>query len=138
MSLERTAAAVRLLEDYARPQLPLSSEKVTFTGIQLSMRRGGPALPIDDAVARDLLRLTARVDRVANWTVPMAIGLSPIEYTKLHDVLPGVVQRQDGTFDYSWSSRQEPTVDAARRSLEVVAKLALRLWWSDLLHYPEV
>ncbi len=138
LSLESTSAVVWLLEEYASPGLPTRHGAVRFTSLRLSsMRRNDPLQALGDAFPRELIRLSERVERVAEWTVPLALGLSPAEYARLLEALPGTVSHDDHTFEHRWDGRPEPTLESARRSLERASHLVLRLWWSDLLRYPE-
>lgn len=101
-----------------------------------SRRPNDPMRGFGDGLAAELDRLNSRVEMAAAWIVPLALGLSPIEYDVL-DELPGVVNQGDGQWEYRWNDRPVPSAADARRALDRVTEIVLRLRWNGSLSYPE-
>lgn len=127
-ALEHTAAALRLVHIYAEPALPAYGE-----GVFVTLRRASLREDRDDLEWRE---------EVENWLVPMSLGLTPSAYGALRRDLP-VATYIPGSNEpggkFAFRHRKEgPPPGAARRALETVSHLALRLWLRDSLRYPEV
>jgi hypothetical protein len=127
-SMEHSADAMWLVQEFTRPMLPTHNRRVDFNPLTHRDLR--------DVLLRDLGRLSFRVESIARWTVPLSLGLSPSQYSELVDSLPPTMRREDGTFEHPASDRPQPTPAEARRTSERIAWLVLRLWGSGLLR-PE-
>jgi hypothetical protein len=125
-ALEHTAAALRLAHIYADPALPAYGD-----GVVAMLRRASLREDRDDLAWRE---------EVENWLVPMSLGLTPSAYSALRrdlpatDYIPGSAE-PGGKFSFHHPKEPPPT-GSARRALETVSHLALRLWLRDSLRYP--
>jgi hypothetical protein len=125
-ALEHIAAALRLAHIYADPALPAYGE-----GVFAVLRRASLREDRDDLAWRE---------EVENWLVPMSLGLTPSAYGALRRDLPSATYiggsgEPGGKFDFH-HTKEGPPAGSARRALETVSHLALRLWLRDSLRYP--
>jgi hypothetical protein len=67
----------------------------------------------------------------------MALGLSPAEYARMSEPMPGLVRIPGGQDQYRWNTKAEPVGATARRTVERLATVVMRLWMENLLRYPE-
>jgi len=80
-------------------------------------------------------QLDGALEALERWVVPLALGLSPAEYASLVEDLP--YARSTGrSFEYHWSDEKVPDMTTAKRSLERVSVLVLRMWLTDRLRTP--
>jgi hypothetical protein len=128
-SLERTSEALKWAEYCTTPELPTRDRP-------WSIQWPYPRERLEADFQREFERL-AKMDReLATWVVPLALGLSPAGYRQLIKPLPHSIRMRDG-FNHHWDPEANPSIDEARRSLEGVAYLVLRLWSMDLLRFPD-
>ena len=121
-ALQHVAATLHLARIYAHPALP-----------------SPPILDVEGVVHFDV-RPTGEGWRrsVEAWLVPIALGLTPASYSRLVADLPALTfipgsGERGGRFAFRPFTASP---GAARRSLETVSLLVLRLWISDSLRYP--
>jgi hypothetical protein len=77
--------------------------------------------------------LSKSIERLERWVYPLALGLSPAEYEWLVDTLPHTIPGGDRVH---WLSKARPDLPTARRAVEQVAILVLRLRLADRLRDP--
>jgi hypothetical protein len=121
-ALEHISATFYLARMYADPKLPGPGTLV------VGGRRHDNLNPSGESWQRS----------VESWLVPMALGLTPASYARLTTDLPHATYspgsgEPGGKFHFR---DFEPSPGAARRSLETVSLLVLRLWLRDSLRYP--
>jgi hypothetical protein len=136
-ALEQIAAVMWLVQEYSAPRLPTRSRSVQFNALMPHrLRRDDVRQTLGESLSTDLVRLSQRTDMVADWVVPLALGVAPRDFATMIESLPGAVRYEDGHFEFRWNDKPLPSVDDARRGLDRVAHLVLRLWSSDALVVP--
>ena len=123
-ALELCAEALDQAERHTRPPLPGHGQRSLFW-------RLGP-----DETGKAIERLRGSVDALAQWVAPLALGLSPAEYALMTSALPLTIPMMHGTYAHHWDGKPPPNSDVARRTLERIAFVVLRLWTSGLLVDP--
>lgn len=91
-----------------------------------------PDARLDKTIGKALEPLQTQVDWLAAWVVPTALGMDPIQYARLRQVLGRVVRTFGGWHVYPEGAR---TQDDVRWAVERVADSIFRLWVTGVL-YP--
>jgi hypothetical protein len=129
-ALEASARAFVAVKNYATPRLPniRGTDSLAVSRELAAIARGTL-----DRMHRDVMDLSRGIRQLESWVVPIALGLSPADYATLQADLP----RLFGTSqDARWADDDDPDLGQAKRSLERVSMIALRLSMNGMLRYP--
>jgi hypothetical protein len=133
-ALEQSAFAFDLVKIYTTPELPSdrwSRRRLRSTTFGSRDPIGQALRPVKEAIEAQDDGLT----KVEHWIVPLALGMSPAAFAALSQSLPFVVRTRPP--QVQWNDEASPDAATARRSIEAVSLLVLRLWLTDTLRFPQ-
>jgi len=133
-SLESSARAFYAAKSHALPPLPnlrlrLPDVAPHASGLAPEARRTIDRVNVRVSTVADT------VDQIEDWVIPLALGLPPTTYASLESELPAL---WGTSAEAHWQDNDPPSLDVAKRCLERVSLVALRLWLGEMLSYPPV